>query len=143
MTIYKKSRLTGEGSVFYWHAVILFVVEFVRGAFLISYLPSYAMDRLHLSITMVGIAVSVHYLADSVVKYVVGYLLDRIQQKIIMQSGHIGLSHSQLSFAFLTGGALAVLLLIPLGKLTDVFGGNGFSPAGSACLPASFAHFLL
>jgi MFS family permease len=78
---------TGRSSEFLWSLFILFLVEFVRGAFLISYLPSFAIDRLHLSISIVGFAVSVHYLADSFIKCFVGYLLDRVSPKIVVNCG--------------------------------------------------------
>jgi MFS family permease len=66
---------------------VLFLVEFVRGAFLISYLPAYAIDQLHISVSMVGMAITVHYLTDTVVKGFIGYLLDRFPFHLIVQGG--------------------------------------------------------
>jgi MFS family permease len=69
------------------YAVILFLVEFVRGAYLVSYLPSYAVDELGFAVSVVGIAVSVHYFADNVIKSFVGYLLDRFSVRLIVSTG--------------------------------------------------------
>jgi MFS family permease len=68
-------------------AAILFVVEFVRGAFLVSFLPSYAVEHLGLTISLVGVIISVHYFSDTVVKIFAGYLLDRFSMRIILQLG--------------------------------------------------------
>jgi MFS family permease len=68
-------------------AVIMFVVEFVRGAYLISFLPSYAVEHLGFSVSLIGVVISVHYLSDTVVKIFVGYLLDRFSLRLILQVG--------------------------------------------------------
>lgn len=68
-------------------AIILFIVEFVRGAYLISFLPNYAVEHLGYSISLIGIIISVHYFTDTVVKIFAGYLLDRFSLRLVMQSG--------------------------------------------------------
>jgi MFS family permease len=68
-------------------AAILFVVEFVRGAFLVSFLPSYAVEHLGLTVSIIGAIISVHYFSDTVVKIFAGYLLDRFSLRIILQLG--------------------------------------------------------
>jgi MFS family permease len=68
-------------------AVILFIVEFVRGAYLISFLPNYAVEHLGYSVSFIGLIISVHYFSDTVVKIFVGYLLDRFSLRLIMQTG--------------------------------------------------------
>ncbi|WP_236595797.1 MFS transporter [Paenibacillus sp. EPM92] len=69
------------------YAAILFLVEFVRGAFLISFLPAYGVHRLGLSTAGVGIAVSVHYVTDTLIKCGAGYLLDRFSLRLIAPIG--------------------------------------------------------
>jgi MFS family permease len=68
-------------------AVILFIVEFVRGAYLISFLPNYAVEHLGYSVSLIGLIISVHYFSDTVVKIFAGYLLDRFSLRLIMQTG--------------------------------------------------------
>jgi MFS family permease len=69
------------------YAVILFIAEFVRGAYLISFLPSYAVEHLGFTVSLIGVIVSVHYFSDTIVKIFAGYLLDRFSLRIILQSG--------------------------------------------------------
>lgn len=66
-------------------AFIFFLIEFVRGAILISYIPKYAVDELYLTVTTVGFAVTMHYVADTVAKLGMGYLLDRFSMRWILQ----------------------------------------------------------
>ncbi|NEN82983.1 MFS transporter [Paenibacillus elgii] len=68
-------------------AFILFLVEFVRGAYLVSFLPTYATGILGLSVAVVGAAVSVHYVSDTAIKCLAGYLLDRFSLRLILHSG--------------------------------------------------------
>ena len=67
-------------------AFLFFLIEFVRGAILISYIPKYAVDELYLTVTTVGFAVTMHYVADTVAKLGIGYLLDRFPLQWILQT---------------------------------------------------------
>jgi len=67
--------------------VVLFAIEFVRGAFLVSYLPLVGAGRLHFAATVVGLAVSIHYLADSAVKLLVGFALERMSARLALALG--------------------------------------------------------
>jgi MFS family permease len=67
--------------------IVLFLVEFVRGAILISYLPAYGVDQLHISLSVVGIAITVHYLTDTAIKGFIGYLLDHFPFRLVVQGG--------------------------------------------------------
>ncbi|WP_284238166.1 MFS transporter [Paenibacillus glycanilyticus] len=68
-------------------SVILFLVEFVRGAVLISLLPIYGAKVLGLSLDVIGIAITAHYLTDTLLKMVIGYLLDRFSMRFVVQTG--------------------------------------------------------
>ncbi|SDC05999.1 Predicted arabinose efflux permease, MFS family [Paenibacillus sp. UNCCL117] len=102
-------------------ALILFFTEVVRSAFVISFLPAYAADYLGISVAAVGLAVSVHYVADTAVKAVAGYLLDRFPPKAIL---HISLAvafiglwlafFSDLPWMLITGAALMGLGVSPI-----------------------------
>lgn len=106
--------------------IVLFLIEFVRGAFLVAYLPGYAVDHLGISGTAVGLAVSVHYLADSAVKCVVGYILDKISQKLVLTGG---LLLCVISLCVMNSTHSAGLLLLASALL-----GLGGSPVWLACL---------
>lgn len=67
-------------------AVIFFLIEFVRGAILITYVPKFAVNELYLTVTTVGFAVTIHYVADTLAKLGIGYLLDRFPMQWIVQT---------------------------------------------------------
>jgi len=68
---------------FLHRSAILFLTEMARSAFLISFLPAFAKER-HITLAAVGIAISVHYLADTLIKVVAGYVLDRFPARLIL-----------------------------------------------------------
>lgn len=68
-------------------AIILFFVEFVRGAALISFIPIYGKNTLHISLAIIGTAITAHYLTDTILKMGIGYLLDRFSPRLIINAG--------------------------------------------------------
>ncbi|WP_374018455.1 MFS transporter [Paenibacillus thiaminolyticus] len=68
-------------------AIILFFVEFVRGAALISFIPIYGKNTLHISLAIIGTAITAHYLTDTILKMGIGYLLDRFSPPLIINAG--------------------------------------------------------
>jgi len=94
-------------------AIIFFLIEFVRGAILISYVPKFAVDELYLTVTTVGLAVTVHYVADTAAKLALGYLLDRFPLQWIIQSsfalsvaGLLMLQYAYVPWMLVVGAAL-------------------------------------
>lgn len=79
----------GQMTSFTLLAIILFFIEWVRGAVLVAYLPAYTLMGWGLSASVVGIAVSVHYLTDSLIKGLVGYLLDRFPGRLVLHGGFL------------------------------------------------------
>jgi len=120
-------RLVLEGRAGFLQAVLaLFCVEWVRGAFLVSFLPAHAADRWGLSAAVVGAAVSAHYLTDNLTKSFAGLLLDRYPAAIVLHAGHA-----------LAAGGLALLLLVPApwtALAASAMMGAGFSPIWLVCL---------
>ncbi len=105
---------------------VLFLVEFVRGAFLVSFLPTYAVDQLGFTVAAVGIAVSVHYLFDTFVKSVAGYLLDRLSIRLIINTGLL----ISLIGLYAMKNAFQLWLLIAAAALFAI----GISPIWLICL---------
>ncbi|WP_168118693.1 MFS transporter [Paenibacillus sp. HB172176] len=66
-------------------SVIMFLVVFVRGAILVSLLPIYGAHTLGLTPDIIGIAISAHYITDTALKVMIGYLLDRFSARVIVQ----------------------------------------------------------
>lgn len=106
--------------------LILFFVEFVRGAYLVNFLPSYAVNRLGISMSIVGLAVTVHYVVDTLSKSLLGYLLDRLSPRVVVHSGLL------LSFLglLMTPSSHYPWLLV----LANALYGIGVSPIWLVCL---------
>ncbi|MDD4237422.1 MAG: MFS transporter [Desulfotomaculaceae bacterium] len=67
--------------------MVLFLMEFTRGAFFLTFLPLYAVNYLSISVATAGLAVSAHYLFETLFKSTAGWELDRRGLWII----HLGL----------------------------------------------------
>ncbi|WP_274361833.1 MFS transporter [Paenibacillus thermotolerans] len=94
-------------------ATVFFFIEFVRGAVLISYIPKYAVDELYLTVTTIGFAVTVHYIADTAAKLGIGVLLDRLPKQWVLQPsfavsiiGLIMLQYSVQAWMLIVGAAI-------------------------------------
>ncbi|UQZ84738.1 putative glycolipid permease LtaA [Paenibacillus konkukensis] len=108
------------------YGIILFLVEFVRGAFLVSFLPTYAVKALGFSVTAVGWAVSIHYITDTLIKCFAGYLLDRFPLRFIVP---LGLAVS-MGGLWLMYSVHSLWLLIAASALFGI----GLSPIWLVCL---------
>ncbi len=62
----------------------LFLGEFARGAFFLTFLPLYSTDFQGWGITVAGMATSFHYLAETVAKTFAGLHLDRFGRPVIL-----------------------------------------------------------
>jgi MFS family permease len=67
--------------------LILWLTEFVKGAFLLSFLPAYGVERLGFGVWVTGLAISAHYLTDTIFKVCLGWLLDKLPVRPILTGG--------------------------------------------------------
>ncbi|MDI4648497.1 MFS transporter [Cohnella sp. F6_2S_P_1] len=118
-----KSLFTKEISLL---AIILYLVEFVRGAALIGFLPIYGKETLGLDLDVIGAAITAHYLIDTALKLGMGYLVHRFPVKKII---NIGLLASLIGMA-LIGWADVPWIFISAAGLY----GLGISPIWIYCL---------
>lgn len=118
-----KSMFTMEISLL---AIILYFVEFVRGAALISFLPIYGKETLGLDLDVIGAAITAHYLIDTALKLGIGYLVHRFPIRRIIR---VGLLASLVGIA-LIGWADAPWIFI----LSAGLYGVGISPIWIYCL---------
>ncbi|SDW67866.1 MFS transporter [Paenibacillus sp. CF384] len=102
-------------------SVILFLVEFVRGAALISFLPIFGEKTLGLSLDIIGIAITAHYLTDTALKMAIGYLLDRFSIRFVVHTGLFAslvgiflLQFAQQPWLFITAAALYGVGISPI-----------------------------
>lgn len=71
---------------------ILFLVEFVRGAFFLTFLPLYAVNFLGISVAAAGLSVSAHYLAETLCKGAAGWQLDKYGRPVLLTGFLVGLA---------------------------------------------------
>jgi MFS family permease len=108
------------------NGIILLLLEFVRGAFLISFYPAYAVDQLGFSLSIVGAIVSVHFLADNMFKCFMGYFLDRFSVRLVVNIG-LFVSFAGM-FVLMSAHSLWVLLV------ASALLGIGGSPVWLVCM---------
>lgn len=80
--------------------VILFLVEFVKGALLITFLPVYLKDVLKASTILIGWTLSVQYIGDNLFRTPIGWLIDRIGYRSSMLIGVLSTLVSVVILAF-------------------------------------------
>ncbi|WP_055106810.1 MFS transporter [Paenibacillus ihumii] len=105
---------------------VLFCTEFVRSAFLFSFLPNFAVDESGQTVALVGLAVSLHYTADTLIKCGAGYLLDRFSLRWLLPSTFV-LMLSGLTVVFFSPYAWGIVA-------GSVMLGIGASPIWLICL---------
>lgn len=72
--------------------LILLLMEFTRGAFFLTFLPLYAVNYLGISIAAAGLAVSAHYLVETLFKGAAGWQLDRKGYPVLLLGMLLGLA---------------------------------------------------
>lgn len=72
--------------------LVLFCIEFTRGAFFLTFLPLFAVNYLSISVAAAGLAVSAHYLTETLCKGAAGWQLDRRGHSIMFLGLMLGLA---------------------------------------------------
>ncbi|OAS13578.1 MFS transporter [Paenibacillus oryzisoli] len=67
--------------------IIMFVVEFVKGALLITVLPVYMTTSLGASAFVIGWSLAAQYIGDNVLRTPVGWIIDRLGYRVTMLTG--------------------------------------------------------
>lgn len=67
--------------------IIMFLVEFVKGALIVSILPVYIGDVLKLSAFAIGLSFSCQYIGDNLFRSPAGWLIERIGFRLTMTIG--------------------------------------------------------
>ncbi|MBE3594431.1 MAG: MFS transporter [Candidatus Carbobacillus altaicus] len=102
-------------------ALLLWMVEFVRGSIIYAFLPVYGQKTLGMSIAVIGLAVTAHSLVDLLGKTVAGAILDHLSVRwVIMSSmgisflGLLALPWMHVSWGFIAAAALFGLGISPV-----------------------------
>lgn len=89
--INEKAASTNKGKVFtpfvFQLLLIMFVVEFVKGALIITMLPVYMRTVLGLSAYLIGWSLALQYIGDNLFRSPLGWLVDRVGYRISMLLG--------------------------------------------------------
>lgn len=99
---------------------MLLLIEFTRGAFFLTFLPLFAVNYLGISVAAAGLAVSTHYLAETLSKGAAGWQLDRRGHSTMLIGLLFGLAALVLmklypsSLLLLTGSAILGLGVSPV-----------------------------
>lgn len=67
--------------------LIMFLVEFVKGALMITFLPVYLNNVLGVSALVIGWTLAVQYLGDNILRTPIGWVMDQIGYRASMLSG--------------------------------------------------------
>lgn len=100
--------------------VVLFLVEFTRGALFLTFLPIYSVKFLGISTAAVGMSVSAHYLVETLFKGTAGLFFDRHGRIIILIGlttsfvGIIGLAYAKNSILQFAAAAILGFGVSPL-----------------------------
>ncbi|WJP98456.1 lipoteichoic acid biosynthesis MFS flippase LtaA [Macrococcus bovicus] len=73
-----------RGSDFSKMLVILFLMEFARGMFILSYLPILPTTALGISVGVTSICISLHFISDALMNFSTGFLLRRFGTKKVL-----------------------------------------------------------
>lgn len=98
--------------------VVMFLVEFVKGALLVTILPVYMGDVLHLTTFAIGLSISMQYIGDNLLRSPSGWLIERIGFRMTMAFG-LSITFAAVAIiAFTSNTALIVLACALLGMGT-------------------------
>ncbi|CAM5205787.1 putative MFS family arabinose efflux permease OS=Ureibacillus acetophenoni OX=614649 GN=SAMN05877842_11152 PE=4 SV=1 [Ureibacillus acetophenoni] len=117
---------------FYLLIIPLVIVEFVRGAYVISYLPSLSINPIGISLAIVGVAISIHFIGDTFANFVMGYVIENIGSNRVLH----------LSFAVMTL-SLSIFNLWPNGftlVISTLFTGIAVCPIWIYLLTKAAGH---
>ncbi|MBA8772256.1 MULTISPECIES: lipoteichoic acid biosynthesis MFS flippase LtaA [Staphylococcus] len=86
MQNYSSNKMTMRN--FYILLVILFLMEFARGMYVLSYLPLLPTAT-SIAVSITSIAISIHFISDSISNFFVGFVLKRLGPTIVLTLGFI------------------------------------------------------
>lgn len=95
--------------------IIMYLVEFVKGALLVSILPVYMRESLDLSAYAVGWALALQYIGDNAFRSPLGWVIDRIGYRYVMLFGVLFTTASVVIVSYTSGLGWIVVACLLLG----------------------------
>ena len=68
--------------------VILFLMEFARGMYVLSYV-NYLPTVTSIAVAVTSVALSIHFISDAATNFVIGFLLKKFGTKIVLNLGFL------------------------------------------------------
>nr|WP_263313819.1 MFS transporter [Mammaliicoccus sp. Marseille-Q6498] len=111
---------TSSGKTFYkkdfWiMLVILFMMEFARGMYILSYLPILPTTTAKVTVGITSLAISLHFVSDALTNFIIGFLLKRFGPTVILTSGFVLAFSSLALIIFIPSPIIYILSAILLG----------------------------
>ncbi len=100
-------------------SLLIFLTEFVRGAYL-NFIPLYSDNMLKYSVAIVGAIICAYFLAETLSKIGVGWILDRFDNRVVLVTGLIMSLVSLYLLKFIHSPVLLIL--------DGALNGLGFAP---------------
>ncbi len=93
----------------------LFLAEFVRGAYIISYLPSLSIYLVGISLTVIGVAISIHFIGDAITNLISGYMMEHLGSNVVIHLSFFLSTIGLLMVSFWTNAFTIILSSLFLG----------------------------
>ena len=93
----------------------LFLAEFVRGAYIISYLPSLSIYLVGISLTVIGVAISIHFIGDAITNLISGYMMEHLGSNVVIHLSFFLSTIGLLMVSFWTNSFTIILSSLFLG----------------------------
>ena len=97
--------------------IILFLMEFARGMYILSYL-ALLPTATSIAVGITSIAISIHFIADATTNFVIGFLLKRLGTKLVLTLGFL-LAFVLIASAILLGIAVSPIWVIMLASVDE------------------------
>lgn len=76
-----------KGFNFWLMLTVLFLMEFARGMFILSYLPILPTTAIGISVGLTSLCITLHFVSDALMNFATGFLLRRFGTKLILNFG--------------------------------------------------------
>ncbi|KAA1042607.1 lipoteichoic acid biosynthesis MFS flippase LtaA [Macrococcus equipercicus] len=94
---------------------VLFLMEFARGMFILSYLPVLPTTGIGVSVGITSLCITLHFVSDALMNFSTGFLLRRFGTKVILNTGFLLAVIGLVLVIFFHSTAVLILTAVLLG----------------------------
>lgn len=103
------------GKTFWLMLSVLFLMEFARGMYVLSYLPLLPTSVQSISVGFISLCITLHFISDALMNFATGFLLRRFGTKLVLNIGFLLAVISLLLIVLIPGKPVYLLAAILLG----------------------------